>query len=251
MNLTTESDTKTLILDAAEQAFADLGFGSASLRHIIRSAGVNLAAVHYHFGSKEALVAAVFARRIRRLTQERLALLDACEGQAKGGPPPLEQVLEAFVGPALRLTTAPAQGGKAFVRLFGRTIAEPSEHLQAMLNEQFGTTIKRFLAALQRALPALTPAELAWRFQFAVGAMGYLMADPQNLKAISAGLCDPGDTETAIRELVTFLAAGLNASAARRDRYGGQDHRSKAESRNPKSETNLKAPNSNLKAHAH
>ena len=219
MNLTTELDTKTLILDAAEQAFAELGFGSASLRHIIRSAGVNLAAVHYHFGSKEALVEAVFARRIGRLTQERLALLDTCEVEAKGGqPPPLEQILEAFVGPALRLTTGPADAGKAFVRLFGRTIAEPSEHLQSMLNEQFGTTVKRFLAALQRALPKLSTAQLAWRFQFAVGAMGYLMADPQNLKAISDGLCDPGDTEAAISELVTFLAAGLRAPAARLNR---------------------------------
>ncbi len=247
MSLSAELDTKTLILDAAEQAFAELGFGSASLRHIIRSAGVNLAAVHYHFGSKEALVEAVFARRIGRLTQERLALLDACEARARGGPPPLEQVLEAFVGPALRLTTAPAQAGKAFVRLFGRTIAEPSEHLQTMLNEQFGTTITRFLAALQRALPALSPAELAWRFQFAVGAMGYLMADPQNLKSISAGLCDPSDTETAIRELVTFLAAGLRAPVARLTRPGPQAHRSKSTIQIPNTGTALKTSNSKFK----
>jgi AcrR family transcriptional regulator len=245
MDPTTELDTKTLILDAAEQAFAQRGFGSASLRHIIRAAGVNLAAVHYHFGSKDALVAAVFARRIRRLTSERLSLLDVCEAEAGNGPPPLERVLEAFVGPALRLTTAPGQAGKAFVRLFGRTIAEPSEHLQAMLNDQFGTTVTRFLAALQRALPGLSPGELAWRFQFAVGAMGYLMADPQNLKAISAGLCDPGDTETAIRELVAFLAAGLRAPAAQVGRHG-----TKSEIRNPKSETNIKVSNPKSKAHA-
>ncbi len=207
----TDADTKTLILDAAESAFAELGFGAASLRHIIRAAGVNLAAVHYHFGSKDALVAAVFARRIAGLTQERLALLDACEAAAGSGPLPLEAVLEAFIAPALRLTTDPAKGGKVFVRLFGRSVAEPSEHLQAILNEQFGTTIKRFLAAFRRALPELSPAELHWRFQFAVGAMGYLMADPQNLQAVSGGRCDPNDIETALRELIAFLAAGLKA----------------------------------------
>ena len=210
MSALAETDTKTLILNAAEQAFADRGFGAASLRQIIAQAGVNLAAVHYHFGSKEALIAAVFERRIGALTQERMALLDACEAAGQG-PLPLEKVLEAFVGPALRLTTDPAKGGKVFMRLFGRTIAEPSEHLQTMLNEQFGATLKRFLAAFRRALPALPPAALFWRFQFVVGAMGYLMADPQNLKAVSGGLCDPSDTETAIKELAAFLAAGLRA----------------------------------------
>ncbi len=98
MRQSAEAGTKSLILNAAEQAFADLGFNAASLRHIIGLAGVNLAAVHYHFGSKEALLGAVFARRIEGLTQERMALLDACEAEAEGGQPRLEKVLEAFVG---------------------------------------------------------------------------------------------------------------------------------------------------------
>lgn len=214
MHPDSEANTKTLILDAAEQSFADLGFGATSLRHIIGQAGVNLAAVHYHFGSKEALVAAVFARRIGVLTAERLALLDACEAEAGAGPLSLERVLEALVGPALRLTTDPAKGGRVFMRLFGRTMAEPSVQLQTMLNEQFGETMKRFTAALGRALPGLAPAVLCWRLQFVLGAMGYLMADPQNLKVASQGQCDPADTETAIRELVQFLAAGLRAPTA-------------------------------------
>lgn len=214
MSAPSETDTKTLILNAAEQAFADRGFGAASLRQIIAQAGVNLAAVHYHFGSKEALIAAVFERRIGVLSQERMALLDACGAAAGRRLLPLEKVLEAFVGPALRLTTDPAKGGKVFMRLFGRTIAEPSAYLQTMLNEQFGATLQRFLAAFRRALPALPPAVLFWRCQFVVGAMGYLMADPQNLKAVSGGLCDPSDTETAIKELVAFLAAGLRAPVA-------------------------------------
>ena len=216
MTTAAAADTKTLILDAAEQAFADLGFGAASLRHIIARAGVNLAAIHYHFGGKDALIAAVFGRRISWLTRERLALLDACEANPDGKGPSLEEILEAFVGPALRLTTDPAKGGRVFVRLFGRTMAEPSEQLQTMLNDEFGTTVSRFLAALQCALPHLSRAELCWRFQFAVGAMGYLMADPQNLKSSSTGLCDPADTETALRELVKFLAAGLRAGVAGR-----------------------------------
>jgi len=234
MNPGLETSTKVVILNAAEQAFAELGFGAASLRHIIRQAGVNLASVHYHFGSKDALVEAVFGRRIASLTQGRLELLDCCEAEAGRGPLPLDKVLEAFVGPALRLTTDPEKGGKVFLRLFGRTISEPSEQLQAILNEQFGTTVKRFLGALARALPELSAAELFWRFEFAVGAMGYLMADPQNLKAVSGGRCDPNDTETSVRELVAFLAAGFRAPAAAKGRRPKAEGRNKFEVRRPK-----------------
>src|SRR5512141_961059 len=104
-----KTDTRTSILDAAEQEFADRGFGAASLRQIIARAGVNAAAVHYHFGSKEELISAVFERRIAALTVERLKLLDACEAQSRGGRPQLEQLVEAFIGPALRLANDPAK----------------------------------------------------------------------------------------------------------------------------------------------
>ncbi|MCB0307606.1 MAG: helix-turn-helix transcriptional regulator, partial [Calditrichaeota bacterium] len=59
-----KSDTRERILDAAEQLIAENGIGSTSLRHIIAAAEVNLAAVHYHFGSKQALVEEVYARHI-------------------------------------------------------------------------------------------------------------------------------------------------------------------------------------------
>lgn len=205
-----DRDTKTVILDAAEHAFADLGFDAASLRHIISVAGVNLAAVHYHFGSKEGLIAAVFSRRLGPLNQERLRLLDSIEATHTKDMP-VERVLEALVGPALRLARDPAKGGPVVMRLFGRTIAEPSEYLQRLLNEQFGDVVKRFAAALHRALPSLPPAVLFWRMVFVIGAMGHLMCDPQKLKEMSKGLCDPEDTEAAIKQLVAFLAAGMQA----------------------------------------
>lgn len=207
-------DTKTLILDTAEQEFADKGFGAVSLRHIMDEAGVNSAAIHYHFGGKEALINAVFERRIGGLTRERMVLLNACEAAAGKGSLSLEPLLIAFIGPALRMTADSAKGGKVFVRLFGRTMAEPSADLQNMLNAHFGLTVQRFHAAFQRALPELPPAVLLWRFQFIIGAMGYVMADPQNIKIMSGGLCDAADTDMAIKQLVDFLASGLRAPIA-------------------------------------
>lgn len=217
-----KTDTRALILDAAEQEFADHGFDAASLRQIIARAGVNPAAVHYHFGSKEELISAVFERRIGSLTAERLDLLDACERECPAGPLPLEKVIEAFIAPALRLRTDPAKGGKVFMRLLGRTLAEPSPYLAMMLSRHFVEVTQRFYAAFQRALPQLPLPVLLWRFQFITGAMGNIMADPHNLKEITGGVCDPGDTERAIGELTSFLAAGLRASVLTAPRKRGR-----------------------------
>jgi len=213
MERLSENDTKTLILDAAEQAFADLGFDAASLRHIISVAGVNLAAVHYHFGSKEALIGAVFQRRIGPLNAERLQLLDATEAAAGKRPPALEKIIEALVGPALRMANDPKMGGSVVMRLFGRTLAEPSEQLQRMLGEQFGKVSQRFTRALHRALPDLPEAVLLWRFHFVIGSMAHVMACPVKLKEVTRGHCDPTDTETVVKQLVAFLSAGLRAKA--------------------------------------
>jgi AcrR family transcriptional regulator len=210
-----DTDTKTLLLDAAEQAFANEGFAASSLRGIIAAAGVNLAAVHYHYGSKDALIEAVFRRRIAPLNEERLRRLDEIEAAAGRRPPPLEQVVEALVGPALRLANDPARGGAVCMRLFGRTIAEPSEQLRRMFTEQFAVVLQRFLRALHRALPELPEPVLLWRFHFIIGCMAHTMTDPANLKAISGGRCDPRDTEAAVQQLVAFACAGLRAPVPR------------------------------------
>src|SRR5579871_5345079 len=95
--------TKDRILDTAERLFARDGFEATSLRAITAEAGVNLAAVNYHFQSKEALVRAVIGRRMGPVNEKRLAMLDACETAAGDGPLPLEGVLEAFVRPVLEI----------------------------------------------------------------------------------------------------------------------------------------------------
>lgn len=214
MGKLSEADTKTLILDAAEQAFADLGFDAASLRHIISTAGVNLAAVHYHFGSKEALLAAVFQRRLGPLSAERFARLDRLESEHGKTALPLEGVVRALIEPALQMARDPEKGGTAVVRLFGRTVAEPSELLQRLLAQEFGETLERFLEAFARALPELPKDVLMWRVQFVIGTMGHLMCDPTNLRETSGGLCDPKDTDRAVDEMVRFLVGGLRAPLA-------------------------------------
>ena len=163
--------TKERILDTAERLFSEQGYAATSLRGIIAEAEVNLAAVHYHFHSKEALLEAVILRRSVPANQERLVLLDRCEQAAGDNPPPLEQVIEAFVAPTFRMARNPASGGMVFMRLLGRLHAE-GDVLSGILTSQFRDVLERFGAALRQALPDLPPGELFWRLNFAIGALG-------------------------------------------------------------------------------
>jgi AcrR family transcriptional regulator len=203
-------DTRDQILDTAERLFAERGIDAVSLRTLTAEAGVNLASVHYHFGSKEALVTEVFGRRVERLNRERLEMLDEVERRAGEGPLPLEEVLRALFAPAIRTSQG---SGSTFMRLCGRMYAEPAEYVQKYFDEKFGPMIARFTAAFTRAVPELSVAERGWRLHFAVGAMVFTMLESEKLKHYSRGVCDPANVDEAIEHMVQFAAAGLRAPA--------------------------------------
>jgi AcrR family transcriptional regulator len=215
-----DSDTKTRLLDAAERLFAERGFAAASLRAITAAAQVNLAAVNYHFRSKEALLHAVFSRRLGPLNRQRLRILEEAEARAGRRSLPLEDILEAFVAPTLRLRAELAHSGASFQRLMGRLIFEPAEIVQTIFKDQFAGLAVRFQAALVKALPKLPPVDMLWRIHFTIGAMAFTMAGTHILTVLARNRCDPADVEGTIRRLVAYLAAGLRAphGASRRRR---------------------------------
>ena len=205
------TDTKLAILDAAERAFAENGFERVSIRRIVAAAGVNIAAVHYHFGSKEALIEAVFNRRIQPINARRLEMLEALENASTGGALPLGGVVQALVEPMLELKSIAGETESHATRIYGRVIAESSRSLQTMLRRQFGPVLERFAAAFARALPDLPKPVLLWRITFSVGATAHIMCDPARLKEFSGGVCDTSDSTEVIRQLTRFLTAGLQA----------------------------------------
>jgi AcrR family transcriptional regulator len=212
----TITDTREALLDAAESLFAQHGVQAASLRAITQQAGANLAAVNYHFGSKEGLVRAVFSRRIGPLNQERLRRLDECE-RREGA---IEEVLRAFIEPVLRLRREAPEGSRQFARLMGRSFSEPNEEVRAIMTEELGPMVRRFAEALARRLPHLPRLEILWRFHFVAGAMAHTTSCGDLLEHYSDGACRAGDPE-ALEHLVTFLSAGLRAPAVR-DGQGGE-----------------------------
>jgi AcrR family transcriptional regulator len=207
---TREGATREGLLDAAESLFSEHGIQAASLRAITQRAGANLAAVHYHFGSKQGLVRAVFQRRLEPLNRERLALLAACERDGGGT---VEGVLRAFVGPLLRMVRQDPDGGGAFARLVGRAFAEPGDEVRQILFDEFKELVDRFREVLARLLPHLPEEELIWRLHFVAGSMGHTVACSHILERYSEGRCRLSDVERSIDLLVQFLAAGLRAPA--------------------------------------
>jgi AcrR family transcriptional regulator len=204
--------TKDKILNAAERLFAKDGFDATSLRAITSEAKVNLAAVNYHFKSKEALLLAVFARHLQPVAEQRKALLDAYLAAAGKGPLQLEPILTAFIRPILEVGSKALSGnGVAAQCLMGRIYTTPHEFASKMFDENFKATVKHFRAALHRALPDLPVEETMWRLHFTIGAMAHTLAGAALLKLISGGKCDTTDMARVERQLVAFTAAGLRA----------------------------------------
>jgi AcrR family transcriptional regulator len=201
-------NTKDRILDAAERLFARDGIEATSLRAITTEAGVNLAAVNYHFQSKEALVWSVVARRMGPLNERRLALLDAYEAAAGDDPLPLEQVLDAFLRPVVEISRSHA---REFAPMMGRMYTEPGEFMERVYQEHLRPVATRFIQAYQRALPGLPLVELLWRLHFSVGVMAHTLGAATLLRVMSDGQCDPTDAEGMLRRMGAFMQAGLSA----------------------------------------
>ncbi|MCC7156330.1 MAG: TetR family transcriptional regulator [Bryobacterales bacterium] len=204
--VTSRPDTKERILDAAEKLFADHGVTATSLRQITAAAGVNLAAVNYHFQSKDALAAAVLRRKLEPINEERLRRLDELEASA-AGPLELEAVLDCFVQPVFEARYRKGLGH--FPRFMARLSIEPGEWVASVLQPSLGPLLVRFFGAFQRALPQADPQEIFWGIFFGVGSFVHTLAHPTlfTLMARTHGI-RPDDERVAHR-LVCFFAAGL------------------------------------------
>jgi AcrR family transcriptional regulator len=206
-----EIDTRQRILDAAELLFTDYGFEATTLRQITGAAGANLAAVNYHFGSKEELIRELFRRRLTWLNQQRLQELDRLEAEAGGKPLKPSQILEVFFGVALKMAADTKGGGRTFMRLLGRTYTKPSEFVRGFLAEEYAAVLTRFKTALIKALPGVPGEEILWRFHFMLGAMSYAISGTDALHIVAEDALDDGDAEALYARLMSFMIGGLRA----------------------------------------
>src|SRR5258708_3977848 len=208
----TGGGSKSGMRDGAELLFMERGFEATSLRSLTAAAGANLAAVHYHFGSKEELFQAVLTRRLDPLNAERIELLERIERESTGRPLSCEKILFAMLIPALKLARDEKRGGKNFLRLVGRAYADPAPFIRHFLSAQYAEMIGRYKEAFLRALPHLSRQELTWRLHFVMGALSYTLAGTDPLKLCApAPPTDRENDELLLRRLAPFLVAGLKA----------------------------------------
>jgi AcrR family transcriptional regulator len=202
-----EAATKAAVFNAAERLFALNGFQNVSVRDITAAAGVNLASINYHFGSKDALLFEIFRRRTAELNRERARMLHIAADQ-HGGKPPVREILGALFEPPLRWSN-PAHERRISVQFIIRARSEGTEAMKEVLRTDV-SHLRRFADALIGALPHLPPEEIYWRLHFALGMMhNNRFAEFDRLHALSDGVTRESDVDSMLKRMLDFAEAGF------------------------------------------
>jgi AcrR family transcriptional regulator len=198
-------------MTTAEALFARQGYEMTSLRQITQQAGVNLAAVNYHFSDKESLYRKIIVRRLQPINQGRLANLENAEHLAGSEPVALEQILLIFIKPVFELAQDPTRGGQHIVRIISRSMVEPLPFIDELLAKEFHPITSRFAQALRRHVPRLPPDDFLWRISFIVGAMHHTLATLHCINELTQGICRNNDFDGAVSRLIQYSATTLTA----------------------------------------
>ncbi|MBU0730944.1 MAG: TetR family transcriptional regulator [Proteobacteria bacterium] len=207
-----QKDTKERILDAAEILFAEDGYHATSLRGITRKAEANLAAVNYHFGSKEELVAEVIKRRLVPLnelrTQGLMALIEMAEKEKS--QPEVEAILRAFIETTLVfMETTP--GANSFITLIGRALAEPDDTVRKIFIGLMEPVFKMMMQGLGMALPDYPKEVLFWRLHFMIGATSHTLRCIDKCPIDIDGRSPVENANSLVAMLLPFVTAGMEA----------------------------------------
>ena len=204
--------TRGAILSAAERLYADRGFGDVTLRDIVAEANVNLAAVNYHFGSKDELIAELFVTRSMATNRERLNELKAAE-LAGGGRAPIDAIFRALVGPTLRGCLGPDNERSAAARFMIRASIESVPPIRRIKNREIDH-LRKFSAAMRRSLPERSDVELTWGLHFALAMAHQTIRDSERLTKLSEGSCDLDDVQGVIERIVAVSMMALTGREA-------------------------------------
>ncbi len=202
-----DAATKAIVLATAERLFAEQGLRAVSVRDITAAAGVNLASVNYHFGSKDALVFEIFRRRTAELSRERARRLHQAVDR-HGGSPPVREILEALIAPPL-IWSRVGHERRTALQFIIRARSEGGEDVREVLRTDV-SHLRPFADALLAARPDLPADEVYWRLHFTLGMIhNNRFAEFDRLHVLSRGATREGDTEALLARMLDFAEAGF------------------------------------------
>lgn len=212
-----QPDTKTRILDAAQAEFSALGYDGASIRGIAQKASVQIASIRYHFGSKDDLWQAVFARHAHEVTKRRDVFYETL--RSRGDIPTASEVAEAMLGPALDLRYR-SKNGRSFAKLMANMMANPDKRSTKMTEKFFDPSVGDIVAHFKDALPGLESEEAYWGFFLAGGCLAMIAANGERLDRISDGNASADDQAQTFENMITFVVGGFEALAKKSEDRG-------------------------------
>jgi AcrR family transcriptional regulator len=204
--------TRNRIILAAERLFAEKGVQNATLKMVTQEAGVNLAAVNYHFGSKEELAFAVFDDLADRISRRRLALLAERKLALGGKPLSVEEIVFFFMEPYV--LHEGGRDGALLINMILHQRVSPTKTVDRIIAKYFDKVAFRFVDAFAEAIPHLDGKVLFWRYYFMVSSILFAASERGQggrLLALSGGRADPNDAGELVHQLTLFLAGGMSA----------------------------------------
>ena len=208
-NKTALNSTRDRLIEVSGELFAERGFDSVSLRVITESANANLAAVNYHFGSKEELILAVVEDIVGPVNQKRLERLGEIDSTSSVS---LKAIIHAFIDPVFDVTSADAGADNKYYKLLSRCIASRDERVSSIIIKQFPEVLAKFVSSLIKVIPGLSSDSAHLKVMFMAGALAHSLFHYENFLLVSHGSFDPSSSNLLKSELVSFLSAGMSSN---------------------------------------
>jgi AcrR family transcriptional regulator len=203
------------LLDAAEQLFATRHYETVTLREIAEMTQSSVGQIVYHFGQKDALIREVILRRAGVLTEERLQLLDGYEKLVGPQNVAVEPLVRAYIDPYFQRLMGDHSGWRAYAQFIGRNVWD--EKISPILSEAYNRSAKRFIAALQQALPVLTEADSLRAFQYLVVTIYGATTSDLRSKSLSNNDDLVDDMQGYVNSLIPFVTGGIERLAKVRE----------------------------------
>ncbi|MBN4059762.1 MAG: hypothetical protein COA71_03870 [SAR86 cluster bacterium] len=191
--------SETAFLDAAELIFSERGYDGTSMRAIANEANGNVGALHYYFGSKEALIKKTIERRLRPAQEKCIERLEACWPNSTKEAPDIGSILRAYIKPIVDLSI---DVNPEFDTLMRRMLNDPSTQVQTMFHQLLDETTFLFIRLLKKCNPSLAKEEFYWRLNSIMGSTNYMFSNRSDLIQLSSGQFSPSDTEQGVEELI-------------------------------------------------